>query len=229
MGSNSTGDRTSDEATDRTEATVSLRPALPWLVATLALGVAAVVIGVVRLDQLPDPYPVHFGPAGDPDRFTDRSLGSVLMPAVVGQLSALAVFTTLILIRVRGLQRLVAPLGAMGCVIGGGISAISIAQYFSEDAVPPPWTFWALLAAIIVTTVWVVVASVRAERETPGDRTGWKWGGLIYADPDNPDVFVPKRVGVGTTVNFGRPLGWVVMGLILLPGILIVIAVTVWT
>lgn len=208
---------------------VSLRPAVPWLAVTLALGVAAVVIGVLRLDALPDPYPVHFGPAGDPDRFTDRSLGSVLMPAVVGQLTALAVFATPLLVRGTGIQRLVAPLAAMGFVIGGGISLISIAQYVSEDAVPPPWTFWALLAAIVVTTVWVVVVSVRADREAPGDRTGWKWGGLVYADPDNPDVFVPKRVGVGITINFARPMGWLLMALVLLPGILVVIGVMMWT
>lgn len=207
----------------------SLRPVVPWLVVTLALGLAAVVLGLVRLDQLPDPYPVHFGPAGDPDRFTDRSPGAVLMPAVVGQLSGLAVFATLVLVRGPGLQRLVAPLGAMGFAIGGGISLIAIAQYLSEDAVPPPWTFWALLAAIVVTTVWVVLASVRADREAPGDRTGWRWGGLVYADPDNPDVFVPKRTGVGVTINLGRPIGWLVMGLVLLPGVLVVLAVAVWT
>lgn len=208
---------------------ISLRPAVPWLVVTLALGVAAVVIGVLRLDQLPDPYPVHFGPAGDPDRFTDRSLGAVLMPAVVGQLSGLAVFATLLLMRSQGHRAVVPPLAALGLVLGGGISLISIAQYLSDDAVPPPWTFWALLAAIIVTTIWVVVASVRASRESPDEREGWTLGGLVYANPDDPDVFVTKRTGVGTTVNFGRPLGWVVMGLILLPGILIVVAVTLWT
>ncbi|NYF99436.1 DUF1648 domain-containing protein [Janibacter cremeus] len=222
------GDTTQDAGRDDTER-VSLRPAVPWLVAMLALGVAAVVIGVLRLDQLPDPYPVHFGPAGDPDRFADRSLGTVLMPPIVGQLSGLAVFAVLLLARGRGLRRLVMPLAAMGLVVGGGICAISIAQYLSSDAVAPGWGFWLLLAGILVTTVWVIVASVRTGRETTDDREGWRLGGLVYANSDDPDVFVTKRVGVGTTVNFGRPMGWVVMGLILLPGILIVVAVAVWT
>lgn len=207
----------------------SLRPALPWLVVTLALGLAAVVIGLVRLDQLPDPYPVHFGPAGDPDRFTDRSPGAVLMPAVVGQLSGLAVFATLVLVRAQGHRAVVPPLAALGLVIGGGISLISIAQYLSADAVPPPWSFWLLLAGIVVTTAWVVHASVRSSRRSADEREGWKLGGLVYSDPDDPDVFVPKRTGVGVTVNLGRPMGWVVMALILLPGIILVVGVTLWT
>lgn len=220
---------TTQEADRHGSERISLRPAVPWLVVTLALGVAAVVIGIVRLDQLPDPYPVHFGPAGDPDRFTDRSPGAVLMPAVVGQLGGLSLFATLLLMRSHGHRRVVPPLAALGLVIGGGISLISIAQYLSEDAVPPPWTFWALLAGIIVTTVWVVVASVRASREGPDDRQGWILGGLVYADPDDPDVFVTKRAGVGVTINLGRPAGWLLMALILLPGIIIVVGVALWT
>ncbi len=32
-------------------------------------------------------------------------------------------------------------------------------------------------------------------------------GGVIYNNPDDPDLFVPKRFGIGMTVNFGRPAG----------------------
>lgn len=218
-----------DAGASAREPGVSLRPALPWLVVMLLLGVAALAVGVVRLDQLPDPYPVHFGVLGDPDRFTDRTPVSVLMPVVVGLASGLALFATLLLVRAQGPARLITPLAAMGFVIGGGISLASIAQYLSDDAVPPPWTFWALLAGIVATTVWVLVAAVRAGREVESDRTGWKWGGLVYANPNDPDVFVPKRVGVGVTINFGRPLGWLVMAAVLLPGVILIVGVTVWT
>ncbi|MCX4458013.1 DUF5808 domain-containing protein [Streptomyces sp. NBC_01340] len=34
----------------------------------------------------------------------------------------------------------------------------------------------------------------------------WK-GGLIYVNRDDSSVFVPKRFGIGWTVNFGRPAG----------------------
>lgn len=219
---------TTDRGTTAT-AEVSLRPAVPWLVGMLAVGVLAVVVGVVRLDALPDPYPAHFGPAGDPDRFTDRSPGSVLMPTVVGQLAGLAVFATLLVLRTSGPRRLVVPLSVMGFVVGGGIAGISVVQYLSEDAVPPGWTFWLLVAGLLATTVWVVVASVRAGRESEADRTGWRWGGLVYANPDDPDIFVTKRLGTGTTLNLGRPLGWLVLALLLVPGLVIVAVVVRWT
>lgn len=193
----------------------------------LLLGVVAVATGIVRADELPDPYPVHFGMAGDPDRFTDRSLGAILMPAVVGQLCGLSTFASLLLLKEEQ-RRLVTPLSALGLVIGGGMALSSLAQYVSDDAVAPAWTFWALLAAIALTTVWLVVASVREGKQSPDDRDGWRLGGLVYANPDDPDVFVPNRVGTGVTVNVGRPMGWVVMGLVLLPGIIIVIGMSMW-
>ena len=39
---------------------------------------------------------------------------------------------------------------------------------------------------------------------------GWKWG-LIYDNPADPALWVPKRVGIGWTINLGHPWGWPVM------------------
>lgn len=51
---------------------------------------------------------------------------------------------------------------------------------------------------------------------------GWRLGGMIYWAPDDPAVFVPKRMGIGQTLNFARPGAW-----LLLAGITIVpIAIT---
>lgn len=217
----------STDADTITDREISLRPAVPWLVVTLALGVLALVIGVVRLDALPDPYPTHFGPAGDADRFTDRSPASVLLPAVVGQLTGLSVFATLLLMR-RGAQQVVTPLAALGCTLGGGIAAVSIAQYLSDDAVPPPWAFWLLVAGILASTTWVVAVAVAAGRDATGEHTGWRWGGLVYANREDPAVLVPYRAGTGVTINFGRPLGWALFALVLAPGALLVVAVVLW-
>ncbi|MEB2281553.1 DUF5808 domain-containing protein [Lysinibacillus xylanilyticus] len=43
----------------------------------------------------------------------------------------------------------------------------------------------------------------------------WK-GGLIYANRQDPSVFVEKRFGVGWTMNFANPRGYIVIGLPLL-------------
>jgi uncharacterized membrane protein len=47
---------------------------------------------------------------------------------------------------------------------------------------------------------------------------GWRWGGLIYFAPDDPALVVPKRIGIGQTLNFARPAAWSV-----LIGILVVV------
>jgi uncharacterized membrane protein len=36
----------------------------------------------------------------------------------------------------------------------------------------------------------------------------YRWG-VVYFNPDDPTLFVPKRFGIGWTVNMGRPLAWV--------------------
>lgn len=42
--------------------------------------------------------------------------------------------------------------------------------------------------------------------------------GFLYDNPDDPALFVPKRFGLGYTVNIGHPLGKLVLiGMLLLP------------
>ena len=40
--------------------------------------------------------------------------------------------------------------------------------------------------------------------------------GQIYYNPQDPAIFVQKRLGLGYTVNFGKPVSWVLLGVFLL-------------
>ena len=54
----------------------------------------------------------------------------------------------------------------------------------------------------------------------------WYGGGFLYNNPDDPALFVPKRFGLGWTVNFGRPLGKLfLIGTLLLPLVLLILNV----
>ncbi|MGG7464961.1 DUF1648 domain-containing protein [Plantibacter sp. YIM 135347] len=55
----------------------------PFLVG-LAIMIATLVIGVLRYPSVPDPMPVHFDAAFQPDRWAPRSFALFLTPAVVG-------------------------------------------------------------------------------------------------------------------------------------------------
>ncbi|WP_183575395.1 DUF5808 domain-containing protein [Mucilaginibacter sp. X5P1] len=43
----------------------------------------------------------------------------------------------------------------------------------------------------------------------------WKWG-IFYYNPNDPNVMVEKRSGLGWTFNFGHNVSLIIMGVILL-------------
>ncbi|EKN62710.1 hypothetical protein BABA_24861 [Neobacillus bataviensis LMG 21833] len=47
----------------------------------------------------------------------------------------------------------------------------------------------------------------------------WK-GGLIYFNRNDPSIFVEKQFGVGWTLNFGNPIGYLI---ILVPLVIILV------
>lgn len=53
----------------------------------------------------------------------------------------------------------------------------------------------------------------------------YRWGGLIYWNASDDRLLVPKRLGIGWDLNFGRPMAWVVIALLLfIPLILTVVS-----
>ncbi len=52
-------------------------------------------------------------------------------------------------------------------------------------------------------------------------------GGFIYNNPDDPDLMVPKRFGIGRTPNFGHPIGKLILVVPLLLALGLVIFNTV--
>jgi hypothetical protein len=56
------------------------------------------------------------------------------------------------------------------------------------------------------------------------------WRGIFYSNREDPELLVPKRYGVGYTLNFGNPWSWAVLALIVamvaLPIVLSVMSVS---
>ena len=42
----------------------------------------------------------------------------------------------------------------------------------------------------------------------------WKWG-IMYNNPNDPAIWVEKRVGIGWTLNFAHKESWVIIFMIL--------------
>ena len=95
------------------------------------------------------------------------------------------------------------------------------------------WLFLSLICGLLIVLVFALFwhpQRSRTKTSTSADRgrTGavfrdddryWS-GGIFYNNPDDPAVFVPKRYGLGWTMNFGHPQARLVM-----IGILVVILV----
>lgn len=57
---------------------------------------------------------------------------------------------------------------------------------------------------------------------------GWRAGGLIYYAPEDPAVLVPKKVGIGQTLNFARPGAWLLIGgITLVPLVISAVAILI--
>lgn len=52
----------------------------------------------------------------------------------------------------------------------------------------------------------------------------WKLG-MFYVNKNDPSLFIEKRFGVGWSVNFARPLIWIIIGLILVFSIVLILFV----
>ncbi len=64
-----------------------------------------------------------------------------------------------------------------------------------------------------------------AGSEVLGTRNdGWRLRGLIYFAPADPALFVPKRFGIGQTLNFARGGAWLLLGAIIVVPCLIAVA-----
>ena len=85
------------------------------------------------------------------------------------------------------------------------------------------------LVPIALVLAWLIVASLRlGRREAAGmdgaesdDDAHWL-GGLVYSNPADSRLLVPKRAGVGMTLNVGHP-GGLALAISLL--VLVVVAV----
>jgi uncharacterized membrane protein len=88
------------------------------------------------------------------------------------------------------------------------------------------------VALLLVQTVRVGQAGTRLRNPAPAtsnpsvvnrdDDANWV-GGLVYMNREDPAILVPRRFGVGWTLNLGHPLSWVV--LLALVGIVVVLVV----
>jgi uncharacterized membrane protein len=103
------------------------------------------------------------------------------------------------------------------------------------------WLFILLMCGLLVILVLVLFwhpQLSRTKTNTSADRgrsvtvfrddDRYWYGGLFYNNPDDPALLVPKRYGLGWTVNFGNPQGKLLLiGTLLLPLVLALLGILI--
>ncbi|WP_067932285.1 DUF1648 domain-containing protein [Alicyclobacillus kakegawensis] len=238
-----------------TEWLPSRRPkvGMVWALPALVILLAGAAVAGVAYPHLPDPLPVHFDLQGHPNGWAHKSFFSVFSPILValgltllmGAITAMVqraplrigsdsraagrewAFTRTI---VRGLWLLAACVNAVfvgvECILATGPGHGKGAAMAAE-LLPP-------LAVVLLLVITyraarkargprsVAAPSAAAERD---DDRFWL-AGVIYFNRDDPAVLVPKRFGVGWTLNMARPGAWVfLVAIVAVPVLLAVLGI----
>jgi uncharacterized membrane protein len=221
----------------------------PYWWELLPLGIISLtaIVLATRYANAPAIIPIHFNLVGRADGFASKSIGSFFALVWV-QLGTWVTFT---LLAIGVSSPRVAPYPAddshrrvrvrflfvtkTGLIILMSITVIlsTSAYQVGARAGQIAALVFAVNIATIVLALLLFARSGQSGQQTSGadldivppgdaaaDDSAWL-GGLIYYNPDDPAILVPKRFGIGYTLNFARPVSWLfLIGILLIPVIL---------
>lgn len=226
------------------------RPAWALLAVALLIMIVATVHGALRYPSLPERFAVHWNGAGTANGFADKSIASAFSAVFIGY-GILVLFTliSMVMPRIRRAPNPVTDFALAATQTFLGVTAIGLSLVFWLVSMQ----IWAgtgntvnglliLLLVLLTLVIAVIFANQRhkAERlkhpqpnnadenssESSDDESFWA-AGLIYNNPADTKVFVAKRSGLGTTVNWARPGGKaILLGICAIP--VLVIGLSIW-
>ena len=188
-------------------------------------GLAGLFIAWMFLaDRLPLRVPTHFDWAGKANGWTDRGA----MPWLVfGLPVGIWLLTWLMDLAMQGRDgstrvKMIANRPLRG-LMTLGLSGLNVAMLLIP--LYGLWILWVALAFLFLCLgvgIWECVLSSRRLGPQEGDEH-YVWG-LFYVNPRDERIWIPKRIGLGWTLNFGRPAGWLMLVLLLSPLLLLLLA-----
>ena len=204
------------------EAEISRRPErLPlWtLLALPPFAIPAIVAAYLnaRWDQIPARFPVHWGLDGRPNRWVERTRHGVYGPLWFSA----AILAMLIVIglagyygsrrsamRVAMLKIMISVMYLMGFVFA--LVGLLPLHHFSLVVFMLPMLLF--VGVILVYSYRLSSDPDMTADETPD--SAWRLSSIYYNRAD-PALFVQKRIGLGYTLNFGNPMSWLIIGMML--------------
>lgn len=216
---------------------------LGWELLNLLPIAASVLVAALGYDNAPDSIPIHMGMDGVVNGWAEKSVQTMLLPIAfqLAMAGTMTVAHAMILESKRPIdpRRPASSAFAYGayvhawsaCCVGIGLALNASGVVLEASQVG--WvslgvggtTITAVSLAVLVPCVVLALRygqnGTRLLVRLPEDFTlcaddddRW-YGGVFYANREDPAVVVPKRFGIGWTLNLGRPVSWlIVVGLV---------------
>lgn len=206
------------------------------LTASVVAGTGAFLVNGYQ--RLPPLLPVHFH-HGFPDRWVPRSWSLVLMPVAIQAALALIFGAIVALLlwrgaadpeaaedanhgpRMRAIAEAIAMLSFVWIAFQG-LAATRLVELWKAGAGGLGRVYGLGLVTAIACSVAVGVRAMRSvgrsTSRAAGDGPHWRLK-VLYVNPADPRLFVPARVGVGYTLNFGRRAAVALLALALVVGV----------
>jgi uncharacterized membrane protein len=196
------------------------------------LAIVAVYLGV-HWSQIPDEFPVHWGMNGQPNGWSVRTPVGVYGPLLLA--AAIVMGISLLGYTFSNAARQL-PVPANAPALSDFPHRIAVLLLGVEYFITVMFSLVGLLplmgsagaASIVILSVAILVSAAFLGRwmshghdhwpHAAGDGTPdacWKLG-LVYFNPDDPALFVEKRIGIGYTINFARGTAWAILVLTLI-------------
>jgi uncharacterized membrane protein len=213
----------------------------PAQIAPLAILAGAAIFLWTEWQRIPARFPVHWALDGQPNRWSERSLGGVFGPLLLGGVFiALLIFSAFAIVRwtrrvhatgsaaeaeVARERRFLLLLVFTEYILAGIVTWAALLPLRSMPTrSPSPAPLMGLLTILLLVLLFLFVVYLPRQpapaggARPVGDRTGdryWK-GGVLYFNPKDPALLVEKRFGIGYTVNFGHWLTWLFLAVLVL-------------
>ena len=216
-----------------------------WLrLAPFVVLVIAAVILALRWQSLPERWIVHWGPGGVPDRWVTKDPFIVFMPLVAGLVLCVIfeVLATVISKRrhvashikasPEAAAQMAAAIGELVRMIALALAVLFTLLSMALPVVRPQSPGSIVIISLALVVVPVVIGIVRFKRtaralqsrgliEAPDG-----WSALIYRNPGDSRLIVPKAFSPGYTINYAHPWAWPVT--VFLIGLPLLVVVVLW-
>ncbi|GKU80556.1 DUF1648 domain-containing protein [Paenibacillus sp. L3-i20] len=212
-----------------------------WFIPHVLLILATILFGVLNYEQFPEQIPMKFGMDGEVSRSVERSYMAVLWPALIqGFLLIIFIIVNFGISRSKQIVEASDPEGSIArnvkfrlywsvyiitiafvMMVMFGFIEIGMLQGWGGNAV----TTITLVASGVIVLYAIVLSIITGQggsrikidgaskpQSMPmGDQDQYWKLGQLYFNPQDPSIFVEKRFGVGWTMNFARPMGWIIL------------------